>query len=125
MTDTMNLDRSYIAGTYNRFPVEIVSGKGCIVKDADGKAYIDLTSGIGVTSFGVADEIWQQAVIAHGAHPVQQFRFIHGAAPGSVPRRRRRRSLPSAPHGCPAPRCGRPPPRRCGRRFGRWTGGGQ
>ena len=63
MTDTMNLDRSYIAGTYNRFPVEIVSGKGCIVKDADGKSYIDLTSGIGVTSFGVADEIWQQAVI--------------------------------------------------------------
>ena len=64
MTDTMNLDRSYIAGTYNRFPVEIVSGKGCIVKDADGKEYIDLTSGIGVTCFGVADEIWQQAVIA-------------------------------------------------------------
>ena len=64
MTDTMNLDRSYIAGTYNRFPVEIVSGKGCIVTDADGKAYIDLTSGIGVTCFGVADEIWQQAVIA-------------------------------------------------------------
>ena len=60
----MNLDRSYIAGTYNRFPVEIVSGKGCIVTDADGKEYIDLTSGIGVTCFGVADEIWQQAVIA-------------------------------------------------------------
>ena len=64
MTDTMNLDRSYIAGTYNRFPVEIVSGKGCIVTDADGKEYIDLTSGIGVTCFGVADEKWQQAVIA-------------------------------------------------------------
>ena len=63
MTDTMNLDRSYIAGTYNRFPVEIVSGKGCIVTDADGKSYIDLTSGIGVTCFGVADETWQQAVI--------------------------------------------------------------
>ena len=64
MTDTMNLDRSYIAGNYNRFPVEIVSGKGCIVKDAGGKEYIDLTSGIGVTCFGVADEKWQQAVIA-------------------------------------------------------------
>ena len=63
MTDTMNLDRSYIAGTYNRFPVEIVSGKGCIVTDADGKSYIDLTSGIGVTCFGVADETWQHAVI--------------------------------------------------------------
>ena len=63
MTDTMNLDRSYIACTYNRFPVEIVSGKGCIVTDADGKEYIDLTSGIGVTCFGVADETWQHAVI--------------------------------------------------------------
>ena len=63
MTDTMSLDRAYIAGTYSRFPVEIVSGKGCLVRAADGREYIDLTSGIGVTSFGMADERWQQAVI--------------------------------------------------------------
>ena len=62
----MNLkekDKTYIAGTYARFPVEIVSGKGSVVKDETGKEYIDLTSGIGVTSFGVADDVWQQAVI--------------------------------------------------------------
>ncbi len=64
MTDTMKLDQSYIAGTYNRFPVEIASGKGCIVKDVQGREYIDLTSGIGVNSLGVADEVWQAAVIA-------------------------------------------------------------
>lgn len=56
-------DKEYVAGTYNRFPVEIVSGKGSIVKDETGKEYIDLGSGIGVTSFGIADEAWQQAVI--------------------------------------------------------------
>lgn len=57
-----NLDKQYVAGTYNRFPVEIVSGKGSVVKDVDGKEYIDMGSGIGVTSFGICDEIWQKAV---------------------------------------------------------------
>ena len=56
-------DKEFVAGTYKRFPVEIVSGKGSIVKDASGKEYIDMGSGIGVTSFGVADDVWQQAVI--------------------------------------------------------------
>ncbi len=55
-------DKKYVAGTYNRFPVEIVSGSGSIVYDTSGKRYIDMGSGIGVTAFGVADPIWQQAV---------------------------------------------------------------
>lgn len=58
----MELDRQYVAGTYKRFPVELVSGKGSIVKDSAGKEYIDLGSGIAVTSFGIADDIWQKAV---------------------------------------------------------------
>ncbi|MCR4905855.1 MAG: aminotransferase class III-fold pyridoxal phosphate-dependent enzyme [Clostridiales bacterium] len=57
------LDRQYVANTYKRFPVEIVSGKGSVVRDTDGREYIDMGSGIAVTSFGVADEIWQKAVI--------------------------------------------------------------
>ena len=57
------LDTQYVAGTYSRFPVEIVSGKGSVVRDVNGKEYIDMGSGIGVTSFGIADELWQQAVI--------------------------------------------------------------
>lgn len=57
------LDKEYVAGTYARFPVEIVSGKGCIAVDVNGKEYIDLTSGIGVNAFGYCDEEWQQAVI--------------------------------------------------------------
>ncbi len=56
------IDKEYIAGTYKRFPVEIVSGKGSLVKDEAGKEYIDMGSGIGVTAFGIADDEWQKAV---------------------------------------------------------------
>lgn len=58
----IELDQKYVAGTYKRFPLEIVSGKGSVVKDSAGKEYIDLGSGIAVTSFGVADDAWQKAV---------------------------------------------------------------
>lgn len=57
------MDKEFIAPTYNRFPVEIVSGQGSLVYGEDGTEYIDMGSGIGVTSFGIADEAWQQAII--------------------------------------------------------------
>ena len=63
MSELKKMDQAYVAGTYARFPVEIVSGKGSIVKDETGKEYIDMDSGIGVTAFGIADDVWQQAVI--------------------------------------------------------------
>lgn len=55
-------DKKYVANTYARFPVELVSGKGAILKDSSGKEYIDLGSGIAVNIFGVADDEWQKAV---------------------------------------------------------------
>ena len=60
--DIINLDKEYVAGTYGRFPVELVSGKGSIFFDAAGKRYIDMGSGIGVTAFGTADDAWTAAV---------------------------------------------------------------
>ena len=60
--NTFELDNQYIASTYKRFPVEIVSGKGSLVKDVNGKEYVDMGSGIAVTSFGVADDAWIAAV---------------------------------------------------------------
>ena len=58
----MNMDQSYVAGTYKRFPVEIVSGKGSRVTDLNGQEYVDMGSGIGVTAFGFGDEAWMAAV---------------------------------------------------------------
>ena len=60
----ISLDQEYVAGTYGRFPVELVSGKGSVLTDTAGKEYIDLGSGIGVTCFGFGDEQWVAAVTA-------------------------------------------------------------
>ena len=59
-----SIDKEYVAGTYGRFPVELVSGKGSKVYDINGKAYVDMGSGIGVTAFGFGDEAWTAAVTA-------------------------------------------------------------
>ena len=64
MSELQAKDRAYVMNTYARFPVEIVSGKGSEVYDDAGKRYIDMGSGIGVTSFGIADDAWIGAVTA-------------------------------------------------------------
>lgn len=62
MSELQTKDATYVANTYGRFPVEITSGKGSVVYDNDGKRYIDMGSGIGVTAFGIADDEWIGAV---------------------------------------------------------------
>ncbi len=57
-----NLDKEYVAGTYGRFDLEIVSGKGSLIYDINGKEYIDLATGIAVNTFGVADNEWINAI---------------------------------------------------------------
>ncbi len=58
----IEIDKKYVANTYNRFPLEIVSGIGSEVYSSDDKRYIDMGSGIGVTAFGISDIEWQMAV---------------------------------------------------------------
>lgn len=60
--NTKQLDSDYVAHTYARFPVEIVSGEGAVVTDSDGKQYLDFGSGIAVNTFGTADSGWIDAV---------------------------------------------------------------
>lgn len=74
-------DQKYIAGTYARFPVEIVSGKGSILKDFNGKEYIDMGTGIGVNSFGISDEEWKKAVISQ-LDKVQHTSNLYYTEPG-------------------------------------------
>ena len=63
----ISIDQEYVAGTYGRFPVELVSGKGSVFTGSDGKEYIDLGTGIGVTCFGTGDEEWVAAVTGQAA----------------------------------------------------------
>ena len=64
MASLIERDQTYVANTYRRFPVEIVRGEGSYLWDTDGKRYIDMGSGIGVTAMGHADAAWQAAVTA-------------------------------------------------------------
>lgn len=58
------LDNKYVASTYARFPICIVSGKGALAYDENGKEYIDLGTGIAVNTFGYSDTEWVNAVEA-------------------------------------------------------------
>ena len=66
--NTFEMDKTYIANTYKRFPVEIADGHGSILTDVNGKQYIDLGSGIAVNLFGANDEVWKKAVIDQMNH---------------------------------------------------------
>ncbi len=60
--NTKEKDQKYVAATYARFPVEIVSGKGALWYDENGKEYIDMGSGIAVNALGASDDGWVKAV---------------------------------------------------------------
>lgn len=57
-------DNQFIAHSYGRFDVCLTKGKGSVLYDDNDKKYIDFTSGIGVNSFGICDDIWKDAVIS-------------------------------------------------------------
>lgn len=62
MMSVKQKDNEFIAATYGRFPLVITEGKGSLLKDEDGKEYIDLGTGIAVNTFGAADDSWISAV---------------------------------------------------------------
>ncbi|MBO5286627.1 MAG: acetylornithine/succinylornithine family transaminase [Clostridia bacterium] len=62
MNSFKNTDKEYVANTYGRFDIEISHGKGSLVYDINGKEYIDLSSGIAVNTFGMADDAFIKAV---------------------------------------------------------------
>ncbi|MDR0804236.1 MAG: aminotransferase class III-fold pyridoxal phosphate-dependent enzyme [Oscillospiraceae bacterium] len=62
MTTIQKLDK-YTFGTYGRLPLVAERGQGAVIYGDDNKAYIDFTSGIGVSSLGYGHKKWRQAVL--------------------------------------------------------------
>ena len=73
-------DQQYIAHTYRRFDLAIVKGEGALCWDDSGKEYIDMTSGIGVNSFGCSDPEWALAV-ARQSQLLQHTSNLYYTAP--------------------------------------------
>ena len=57
-------DDAYVLHTYARSPVALVGGSGMVATDAEGKQYLDFTSGIGVNALGYCHPAWVAAVTA-------------------------------------------------------------
>ena len=74
------LDKEYIAGTYGRFDMAAASGSGAVCVSADGKEYVDFTSGIGVNSLGFCDPDWADAVSAQ-LRSLQHISNLYYTAP--------------------------------------------
>lgn len=55
-------DDAHVLHTYGRSPVALVGGHGMVATDAEGKAYLDFTSGIGVNALGFCHPAWVKAV---------------------------------------------------------------
>jgi acetylornithine/N-succinyldiaminopimelate aminotransferase len=64
-------EHSYLMGTFKRLPVVLTEGRGCTVKDADGREYLDLVAGIAVNILGHS----HPAVV--GALTDQAQRLVH------------------------------------------------
>ena len=80
-------DEQYIMHTYARSPVVIERGEGLVARDANGRTYLDFTSGIGVNSLGFAHPAWLKAVTEQ-AGLVQHTSNLYYSAPcGRLARR--------------------------------------
>ena len=64
MSNTIEKFNSSIMSTYGRLPVVLDNGSGCHAADENGKAYIDMGSGIGTNSLGYCNDAWAEAVCA-------------------------------------------------------------
>ena len=48
------LERRYLLGTYNRYPIALARGKGVFLYDLEGRRYLDFVAGLGVNALGHA-----------------------------------------------------------------------
>ncbi len=64
-------------GTYTRFPVAMVEGRGCILQDADGREYLDFLSGIAVCALGHCHPAVTKAICEQAGRLVHVSNLFH------------------------------------------------
>jgi len=77
MKDWMEKSSRLFVNTYGRFPVVMVEGSGCRLKDAEGKEYLDFLAGIAVCSLGHCYEPVTRAICDQAARLVHVSNLFH------------------------------------------------
>ena len=61
MTDIKAIDKEYVANTYARFPMQLVSGKGSVLLDENGKEFDRFS----IDPQGKVTELFQSPELKH------------------------------------------------------------
>jgi acetylornithine/N-succinyldiaminopimelate aminotransferase len=69
--ETIALENAHMPPFFAKTPISIVRGEGVWVWDEDGRRYLDLTAGWGVTSIGHAHPVIVRALAEQGARIIQ------------------------------------------------------
>ena len=74
------LEETYVMHTFGRKPVELVEGQGMVVRDSEGRAYLDFIGGIGVISLGHCHPALVKALSEQAARlmHVSNYYYIEG-----------------------------------------------
>ena len=80
-------DQKYIMHTYARSPLVLEHGEGMYAYDANGKAYLDFTSGIGVNALGYCHPAWVQAVTMQATRLQHSSNLYYTAPCGKLAKR--------------------------------------
>ena len=83
-TPTTDLHARYVVPSYGRFPLAIARGQGTRVWDEDGRAYLDFTSGIAVSSLGHAHPAMQKALSGQSATLIHTSNLFYTRPQGEL-----------------------------------------
>jgi len=83
-TPSVHQQSEALLPVYKRFPIEIVRGEGMRLFGADGRSYLDFTSGIGVNALGYADAGIAEAVRGALESGVLHTSNLFHTAPGQA-----------------------------------------
>jgi acetylornithine aminotransferase/acetylornithine/N-succinyldiaminopimelate aminotransferase len=85
--DVQALESAHVLQIYRRSPVVFVRGSGCRLFDSDGRAWLDLVSGIGVASLGHANPALARALADQAASLVHTSNLYYHPLQGEVAKR--------------------------------------
>lgn len=75
--EIINKSTAAFIGNYTRFPVAMVEGHGCLLKDADGREYLDFLSGIAVCALGHCHPEVTRAICQQASRLVHVSNLFH------------------------------------------------
>jgi len=83
-TDIIATESEHLLQVYKRGPVVFERGRGCRLFDADGRAYLDLISGVGVASLGHAHPKLASAIAAQAQQLLHTSNLFYHPLQGEV-----------------------------------------